>query len=320
MSFKLEQRGGEAGVLDNQVKAFLETLDKGDGTPLSDISPDALRTGPSPTEGYGLESVAVAVTEMFVTVRASKKIRIRIYRKDPQKVAPVLIYFHGGCWVFCSLDSHDPICRQLCYDSGMTVISVDYRLAPEAKFPAAIDDAYDVTKWIVENKDLLKIADSDPILSGDSAGGNIACVTTLRACETQEFKVGGQLLFYPITDVSQKAESYKDFSKGYFLTEELMDYGVNHYMNHEGDKLNPYMSPMLSDYLSVLPKTLIQTAEFDVLRDEAEAFAQKLHETGVEVQCVRYNGAIHAYAALAGGVHLGREALADAVDFLRRFP
>ena len=319
MSFKVTFKGGEAGKLDPQTEEFLRGLKKGDGKPLIEVHPDSIRSAPSPTAAYNLHPAPVAIEEISVPVRDEREIRVRVYRKNKEKAAPPLIYYHGGCWVFCSLDTHDALCRQLCQDSGMTVFSIDYRLAPENKFPAGINDAYDTAKWISKNNDLLNTTADDIILSGDSAGGNISTVVSLTAAREKEFKIRGQLLFYPITDISKKAASYSDFSTGYFLTEELMDYGANHYINSNQDRESEYISPLLAKDLQLMPKTLIQTAEFDVLRDEGEAYAEKLAGAGVDVECVRYNGLIHAYAALAGGIDLGREAVEDAVKFLKTF-
>ena len=319
MSFKVTHKGGEAGKLDKQTEEFLAGLKKGDDTPLAEIHPDQIRSAPSPTAAYNLDPAPVAIEEISVPVRDDREIRVRVYRKDRETTAAPLIYYHGGCWVFCSLDTHDALCRQLCQDSGMTVFSIDYRLAPESKFPAGINDAYDAAKWISKNNDKVNTTADDVIVSGDSAGGNISTVVSLTAAREKEFKVRGQLLFYPITNISQKAPSYEEFSTGYFLTEELMDYGADHYINSEDDRQSDYISPILAKDLHLMPKTLVQTAEFDVLRDEGEAYALKMAKAGVDVECVRYNGLIHAYAALAGGIDLGQEAVADAVQFLKSF-
>lgn len=148
---------------------------------------------------------------------------------------------------------------------------------------------------------------NDLIVSGDSAGRNISTVVALVAKQSKEFKVRGQVLYYPITDASQmNNESYMAFAEGHLLTRELMAYGAGHYVNNKEELSNPLVSPLLSNDLAGLPKTLIQTAEFDVLRDEAEAYAEKLATNGVDVECVRYNGMVHGYISLAGKIDLGR--------------
>ncbi|MCM8527386.1 MAG: alpha/beta hydrolase [Lentisphaeraceae bacterium] len=320
MSFQIKFKGGEAGVLDSQTKTFLDGLPKKKGSPMSELSPEEIRSAPSPTAAYQPDPAPVAVEEIAVPARDGHQIRVRIYRKDENTIAPPLIFIHGGCWVFCSLDSHDPLARQLCYESGLTVFSIDYRLAPESKYPTAPNDCYDAALWISKNNDNVNVTTDDLLICGDSAGGNLSTVTTLMAKRSGEFKVRGQMLFYPITDASRMDnESYTQFATGHFLTKETMEYGAGHYTSGAEDRINPLVSPLLADDLAGMPKTLIQTAEFDVLRDEAEAYAEKLTEAGVDVECVRYNGTIHAYAALIGKIDLGKEAVSDAATFLKSF-
>jgi len=319
MSFQIQFKGGEAGILDSQTKEFLDGLPPKKG-PMSDSTPDEIRSAPSATSEYNPVPAPVVVEEISVPARDGRDIRVRVYRKDENTIAPPLIFIHGGCWVFCSLDSHDPLARQLCYETGMTVFSIDYRLAPEAKFPAGPEDCYDAALWISKNNDKVNVTSDDLLICGDSAGGNLSTVTTLMAKRSGEFKVRGQMLFYPITDASRMDnESYTKFAKDHFLTKETMEYGSGHYVSSKEELSNPLVSPLLADDLAGMPRTLIQTAEFDVLRDEAEAYAEKLAEEGVDVECVRYNGTIHAYAALIGGIDLGKEAVSDAAVFLKSF-
>ena len=319
MSFQIKYKGDKAGVLDSQTKVFLDGLPPKSG-PMSDLSPEQIRSAPSPTAAYNPDPAPVAVEEVEVPSRDGSQIRVRMYRKDENSIAAPLIFIHGGCWVFCTLDSHDTLCRQLCMDSDLTVFSVDYRLAPEHKFPTGVQDCYDAAKWISKNYDVVNVTSDDLLICGDSAGGNLSTVVTLMAKRSGEFKVRGQMLFYPITDASRmNNESYTEFAKNYFLTKETMEYGANHYVSSQSEFLNPLVSPLLADDLSGMPKTLIQTAEFDVLRDEAEAYAEKLAKNGVDVECVRYKGMIHAYAALIGKIDLGRDAVNDAVQFLKSF-
>ena len=321
MKFQIKTKGGEAGVLNKQVETFLNELPKPDNPPpLVEVPPQAIRMAPSTTAPLNLDPAHVAIEEIAITARDGHQVKIRIYRQNEDSTGAPLIYFHGGCWIFCNIDTHDSVCRQLCQDTGKTVFSVDYRLAPEHKFPTGIQDSYDAALWISQNNELLNTTDDDLLVCGDSAGGNISTVVTLMALESKEFKVRGQMLFYPITDISRiDTISYEKFKKDYFLTKELMEYGSNHYINNEADRRNPLISPLLSKNLSAMPKTLIQTAEFDVLRDEAEAYAEKLANAGVDVECVRYNGLIHAYINLAGRVTQGREAMNDAAVFFNSF-
>jgi acetyl esterase len=321
MSFQVKRKGGTAGQLDSQIKDFLEGLPKKNGaSSLADTTPEMIRIEPSPTAKFNLDPAPVAIEEISVPARDGHQITIRIYRKDENSIAPPLIYYHGGCWIFCSLDTHDAICRELCHETGYTVFSVDYRLAPENKFPTGINDAYDAALWVSKNNDLVDVTNDAVLVCGDSAGANISIAVSLMAKESKEFNIRGQMLFFPITDISRMdTASYHDFAVGHLLTQEMMEYGGNHYINAEADKLNPLISPLLADNLKGMPKTLIQTAEFDVLRDEAENFAEVLSNAGVDVECVRYNGLIHAYIILAGKVELAKEAIADSIKFLNSF-
>ena len=307
-------------MLDSHTKTFLDSLPKKKGGSMSSLSPDEIRSAPSPTAAYNPVPAPVAVEEIAVPSRNGRDIRVRVYRKDENTIAAPLIFIHGGCWVFCTLDTHDALCRQLCMESGLTVFSVDYRLAPEYKFPAGSEDCYDAARWISKNNDKVNVTSDDLLICGDSAGGNLSTAVTLMAKRSGEFKVRGQMLFYPITDASKMGnDSYTKYATDHFLTKETMEYGANHYVTSKEELLNPLVSPLLADDLSGMPKTLIQTAEFDVLRDEAEAYAEKLAEVGVDVECVRYNGMIHAYAALTGKIDLGKEAVSDAAAFLKSF-
>jgi acetyl esterase len=317
MDYKLKIKGGNAGVLDAQTKIFLDTLPQG-GKPLSECTPNDIRSAPSATTPYNLEPIPVHTEEIAIPARDGHEICIRIYRKDKNIVAAPLIFFHGGCWIFCNLDTHDSNCRQLCMDSGMTVFSVDYRLAPENKFPCGINDAYDAALYVSKNNDKLNITSEDLIVAGDSAGGNISTVVALMAKKSKAFNVRAQLLYYPITDASNmETESYNTYATDHLLSKEMMQFGSNHYAKSKADYTNPLMSPLLSKDLAGMPKTLIQTAEFDVLRDEAEAYAEKLADLGVEVECVRYNGMIHAFIALAGKIDFAKVAIQDSVEFLK---
>ena len=319
MSFQVQMEGGPAGQLDSQTKLFLDEISKL-STPATEISPEDIRSKPSPTFPYNMQPAEVFTEDIFITARDGYEIMVRIYRQDISSTAPPLMYYHGGCWVFCSVNSHDSICRRLCKDSGLTVFSVDYRLAPESKFPTGVHDAYDAARYVSQNRVELKITRDELIVSGDSAGGNLATVVALMAKELEEFRIRGQLLYYPITDASRMDnESYTEFAFGHFLTKELMAFGAYHYSQSSSDLENPLVSPLLSNNLEDMPRTLIQTAEFDVLRDEAEAYAVKLASVGVAVECVRYNGLIHGYAGLAGKIDPCRKAIADSVEFLRSF-
>jgi len=223
------------------------------------------------------------------------EIPIRIYLPESKENLPIIVFYHGGGFVIGNLQSHDKVCRRTCKMNQAIVVAVDYRLAPEHKFPAAAEDSYDATKWVAEN---IKEYGGDPsqlIVMGDSAGANLATVTAIQARDLGTPKIALQILVYPTVDARMQHPSITTNGEGYILTKELMEWFLNHYSNTTADKLNPLMSPLLSNDLSNLPPALVQTAEFDPLRDEGKDYAEKLKAAGNEVQYTNYEGLIHTY-------------------------
>jgi len=222
-------------------------------------------------------------------------IPIRIYLPEQKENLPVIVFYHGGGFVIGNLRSHDKVCRRICKMNQAIVVAVDYRLAPEHKFPAAAEDSYDATKWVSEN---IQEYGGDPkqlIVMGDSAGANLATVTAIQARDLGGPKIALQVLVYPTVDARMSHPSINSNADGYILTKELMEWFLNHYSNTAADKLNPLMSPLLADDLSNLPPALVQTAEFDPLRDEGIAYAEKLKAAGNQVQYTNYEGLTHTY-------------------------
>lgn len=222
---------------------------------------------------------------------------VRIYSPADVESGPLpaLAWFHGGGWVFGSLDSADFICRAITNRAGCRVISADYRLAPEAKFPAAVDDCFAVTRWIADHAADLRV-DADRIaVGGDSVGGNLAAVVTQLARDRGGPSLAFQVLVYPVTDHSFDTPSYRDFGDGYFLTRDAMVWLWNHYLAEVGDGNCPLASPLRATTLAGLPPAIVITAEFDLLRDEADAYAARLRADGVTVELVRYDSQIHGF-------------------------
>ncbi|MEO8540408.1 MAG: alpha/beta hydrolase [bacterium] len=224
-------------------------------------------------------------------------IPVRIYRPEGTGTKPVLVWYHGGGWVIGSLDGSDYGCRIMANASGAVVISVDYRLAPESKFPTAADDCYEVTKWVSEHAAELGVDASRLAVGGDSAGGNLAAVVAHMARDAGGPAIAYQALIYPVTNHSYDTGSYSANADGYLLTKDSMVWFWNHYLNDESDGQHPKASPLrLSDHSS-LPPAYVITAEFDPLRDEGEAYAKRLRESGVEVEAKRFDGQIHGFFA-----------------------
>ena len=239
------------------------------------------------------------ITDLSVQGR-NGVIPIRLYSPTQTKDAPVIVYFHGGGFVIGNLETHDKTCRRLCHDNNSFVVSVDYRLAPEHKFPAAPEDCYDATKWASENISQYGGNPDKLVVMGDSAGGNLATVTAIQARDLNGPKIAAQVLIYPTVDGHMKSPSIEENGTGHILTAELMNWFLNNYLNDEADKDHPLVSPILTNNLSNLPPALVQTAQFDPLRDEGIAFAQKLKAAGNQVQHTNYEGLIHTYFTMAG--------------------
>ncbi len=222
-------------------------------------------------------------------------IPIRLYFPQSEVNLPVIVYFHGGGFVIGNLDSHDKVCRRISRDNQAIVVAVDYRLAPEHKFPAAPKDCYDATKWVAENIEKYGGDPSRLVVMGDSAGGNLATVTAIQARDLGEPAIAFQVLVYPTTDARMRHPSIDSCAEGYILTKALMHWFLDHYMAKEADKVNPLMSPLLTSDLSNLPPALVQTAGYDPLQDEGKEYAEKLKAAGNEVFYTHYPDLIHTY-------------------------
>jgi acetyl esterase len=206
------------------------------------------------------------------------------------------------------LDTHDGTCRSLTKLAGCVTVSVDYRLAPEHKFPIPAEDAFAATQWAAANA---------ASLGGDSAGGNLAAAVTLMARERGGPHLAEQLLIYPVTNFSFDTSSYESNALGYLLTRDVMRWFWDHYLPSEEDGHNPLASPLQAPDLRGLPPALVITAEFDPLCDEGEAYGERLREAGVPVTVSRYDGMIHGFVGLAGIFPQGRRALQESADALR---
>lgn len=233
----------------------------------------------------------------------SGNIPIRIYQPRGDGPFPALIYFHGGGWVIGNLDTHDNVCRDLAKKAGCIVVAVDYRLAPEHKFPAAVEDAYAASQWVVENAGQIHVDPARVAVGGDSAGGNLATVVCLMARDRGSPNIVYQLLIYPVTDLSSaERKSYQEYGEGYILTTESMSYFRSHYINLEEDTLHPHASPLLADDLKGLPPALVIAAEIDILKDEILEYTERLREAGISTRYLCFDGMIHAFFNMTGVV------------------
>ncbi|MFQ5427224.1 MAG: alpha/beta hydrolase [Gaiellales bacterium] len=226
-----------------------------------------------------------------------------------------MVYFHGGGWVIGDLDTHDGVARALANRARSVVVSVDYRLAPEHPFPASIDDAWAATAWVAEHGP--QGIDRDRLaVGGDSAGGNLAAIVARRARE-RDLDLRFQLLVYPVTDFDLGTRSYLDYAEGCGLSRDAMRWFWDLYVPSEQSRASPDASPLRARDVTGLPPALVQTAEFDVLRDEGEAYAARLEEAGVPVTLTRYDGLIHGFIRMPGVLDRASDALDEAAAALR---
>ena len=243
---------------------------------------------------------------------------LRIYTPNGNGPFPLMVFYHGSGFVVCSLDTHDAMCRNLCAGTGSVVVSVDYRLAPEHKFPAAPDDCLEATRWAVDNAGMLNADAGRVVVAGDSAGGNLAAVVALRARDEGGPKLAGQLLIYPVTDYhTPGTPSMAENAEGYGLTRVGMEWFWNHYLESPSDAAHPHASPLRANNLAGLPPALVITAEYDPLRDEGEYYADALTNAGVATQKTRYDGVNHGFFFFVGIVDKSGAAMDEACAWTR---
>jgi acetyl esterase len=241
-------------------------------------------------------------------------LRVRVYVPDGEPPFPVVVYFHGGGWVTGDLEMHDATCRRLAHRAQCAVVNVDYRLAPEHQFPAAFEDAYRATVWARVHASEFSADGNRLAVAGSSAGGNLAAAVALRARDEGGPPIALQALIYPVTDASMDSDSMRDLGVGYLLERRLMQWYWSQYLQDEAQRRNPWASPMAADSLAGLPPALVITAELDPLRDEGEAFAQRLEDDGGEAEVTRYPGQVHGFMGVLGSIadaDLALDALAD---------
>jgi acetyl esterase len=308
-------------ALDPQVQAVLDLVIKSGRPAYHTLSPKDARqlfreTRPASTPAPPqIGAVANVIAETPVAA-----IPVRTYRPagvDAAKPLPTLVYFHGGGWVIGDLDTHDVLCRQLTAEAGMMVVAVDYRLAPEHKFPAAVDDAWEATRWVVANAGRLGVDTRRVAVGGDSAGGNLAAVVALMARDAGAPSLAFQVLLYPVTEVGTETGSYRAFAEGYMLTRDSMQWFFDHYLATKDQARDWRVSPLRATSLAGVPPALIVTAGFDPLRDEGEAYARALRDAGVRVDYVCYGGMIHGFAPMGRLIDAGNRAVWHVAASLR---
>lgn len=241
----------------------------------------------------------------------------RMYRPDGAGSLPVLVYFFGGGWSLGTLDTSDAVCRMLTNAAGCVSIAVSYRLAPEHKFPAAVEDCYAGTAWIAAHADELGVDAARLAVGGDSSGGNLAAAVALLARERGGPALAHQLLVYPNTDCQADTDSMRDVTDQHFFNPNAVAWYWGMYLGSAQDGANPLASPLRSTDLSGLPAATVITAEYDPLRDEAELYGQRLDQAGVPTEIIRYDGMMHGFFTMVGVLDTARSAVLAAADRLR---
>jgi acetyl esterase len=254
--------------------------------------------------------------ERWVAARG-RRIFCRVHRPVTSRALPVLVYFHGGGWVWSSVDTHDRLAREYAAAGEVAIVSVDYALSPEAKFPQALEECAAVVRHVAAHGAEWGLDQDRILVGGDSAGGNLALATALKLRDEAGPKLRGVLATYPVCDSRLDTPSYQEFGAGYGLTRERMAFYWSVYVPHEADRLHPLAAPLRADPAG-LPPTLVHLAEFDVLRSEGEAMAARLKAAGVRVECETFAGVVHGFLRATASVQKARDAVAKAGAWLRR--
>lgn len=246
-------------------------------------------------------------------------ITLRLYRPDSSGALPVILYCHGGGWMYGNIKTGENLCRLFAAEVPALVVAVGYRLAPRHKFPVAAEDVYAALVWVYHNTESLGVDRDRIALCGDSAGGNLAAVTCLMARDRNGPRIAAQVLAFPVTDLSSfDTESYRMFSRSRSLTRRQMAWFREHYLKGTADRNNPYASPLRAKNLSGLPPALVITGEQDVLRDEGEAYAAKLRQHGCQAETLRLSGQAHAATYWWHASEVVRPAIDAAVAVFRK--
>jgi acetyl esterase len=304
--------------LDPQARKLVDAMAALNLKPVEESTPaEARESMRSRTAALGPFEDVAAVADHRVPV-AGGEITVRLYSPGGSGPRPVLVFYHGGGWVIGDLETHDGICRSLANATACAVASVDYRLAPEHRYPVAAEDSYAALQWVIANGRRLGIDATRVAVGGDSAGGNLATAVSLMARDRRTPMPAFQALIYPVTDYNLDTPSYRENATGYVLTREAMRWFFGHYLAREEQAHEPYLSPLRAASLANLPPALVITAGCDPLRDEGEAYAARLRDAGVPVTLTRYPGMFHGFFRMTRLLDQARVALDEVAAALRK--
>jgi acetyl esterase/lipase len=286
-------------VLEPVAEQFVK--DAAQGPQLYELPVEEGRKAVDDTQSGPVDKPAVTIEEITIPGGPTEQVALKIVRPEKQTgVLPVILYIHGAGWVFGNSHTHDRLIRELAVGAQAAVVFPEYSRSPEAKYPTALEEIYTTLEWIAASADDQLFDLTNLTVAGDSVGGNMTAAITLLAKDRQGPTITKQLLFYPVTDANFDTPSYHEFAEGYFLTREGMQWFWDQYTADEAQRKQITASPLQAtlDDLKDLPKALIITAEADVLRDEGEAYANKLRQAGVDVTQARFQGIVHDFVML----------------------
>ena len=304
--------------LDPNARGLLDQIAAAGAPPLNEMQPADARVAAGAFAELGGPGEAVAEIVDRTIPGPGGEIPVRIYTPAGGSAPrPCLLFFHGGGWVIGDISTTDSVCRVLANRSGAVVVSVDYRLSPEHKFPAPFDDCEAAVRWVAANGASIGVDGTRLAVGGDSAGGNLSAAIALKLRDTAGPTLAFQLLVYPVTDHSYDTESYRANGKDMLLTTDMMRWFWDHYLRSDADGADPYVSPLRAANLADLPPALVFTAEFDPLRDEGEAYARALEAAGVAVTHRRFDGQIHGFFQMLAVFPVATEAAEQAAAALK---
>ncbi|MCM3575239.1 MULTISPECIES: alpha/beta hydrolase [Mesobacillus] len=300
-----------------EVKALLEAFANNPVPPLEQLPLEEARKGFEQSAKQMSRAEKLAKTEDRKINGFNGEIKIRIYtpKETEESKLPAIVYYHGGGWVIGNIETHDALCHTLSNEAECIVVSVDYSLAPESKFPVPVEDSYLAAKWVLDNAEELNIDENFIAVAGDSAGGNLAAAVSFLSVERQTPSIAYQMLFYPSTGF-EYTPSYEKYGEGYYLTKSTMNWFREQYLNTPADTQNPLAAPLLipDDITEKLPPAFIMTAELDPLCDGGEHFAMKLKNAGVETEYVCVPGMLHGFLGMTEFLPDGKKSIKDAAE------
>lgn len=271
-------------------------------------------------EAFKAPSTIARTQDYFLppAVNSEVEIPIRCYWPTEEEHLPLIVFYHGGGWVLGNIVTHDAYCRRLATATGAVVASVDYRLAPEHKYPAAFDDCYAATRYLAENAAEFGIDPHRIAVAGDSAGGNLAAAVAIAARDASKPNLMMQVLLYPVIDYNFETPSYNDFAEGYFLSKQAMQWFWDQYLAEKRDGYRPFASPIRAETLGALPPAVIITAGYDPLRDEGHAYAERLIRANVQVDYHCYEDMFHGFCRRYDTLPQAEAALTEVASALKK--